>query len=716
MIRINDIIDKVLETNPDADCDLIERAYIYSARVHDGQVRMSGEPYLMHPLEVAGILADMKLDVVSIAAGLLHDVVEDTHATIEEIEENFGPNVKHLVDGVTKLSELEFANTIDRQVENYRKMILAMSKDIRVLLIKLADRIHNMRTLQYHKSEKRKREIAQETLDIYAPLASRMGIYWIKNELEDNAFRYTHPEEYEDLKNKLMRDQSEKEEYIEMVKRELGDLMAQNGHSVEVMGRYKNLYSIYRKMVNQQLPFEEIYDIIAFRIIMNSVQECWQALGYIHSKWPHIQGKFKDYIGRPKPNGYRSLHTTVFGPLGRRIEIQLRTREMDQEAKAGIAAHWSYKEGKPADLDMAKQFAWLQDLVQNQEYSHTSQEYLENVRLDLFQDEVYVFTPKGDLRTLPQGATPVDLAYLIHTDIGNQCTGAKVNGRIVPLNYKLKTGETVQILTTKNHMPSRDWLSFVKTAKARGRILQWIRSQEKERSVNQGKEMCEKEFRKHNKNFHDMAKAPEMDEIVQFFGFKNLDELMAATGFGRITPLQIFRKMVPKEEPEITSESLIEKLLGKIRSNKPKSTDIIIKGYDDIQHRKGKCCNPIPGDRIIGFITRGRGVTVHRIDCPSMRNVIPERTLEAHWGDVQHESYPVNVEILSYDRVGLLADITSEISRKGANILGVNSATGDDMMATTRLTLSVNSRDHLADLMKDIRKIKGVRFVKRLEN
>ena len=716
MIRINDIVDKALETNPDADVDLIERAYVFSARVHDGQVRMSGEPYLMHPLEVAGILADMKLDAVSIAAGLLHDVVEDTHATLQEIEERFGPDVKLLVDGVTKLSELECANTIDRQVENYRKMILAMSKDIRVILIKLADRIHNMRTLHFHKSEKRKREIAQETLDLYAPLASRMGIYWIKNELEDNAFRYTHPEEYEDLKNRVMRDQSEKEEYIEMVKTELRNLMSQNGLQAEVMGRYKNLYSIYRKMVNQQLPFEEIYDIIAFRIILHTVSECWQALGYIHGKWQHIHGKVKDYIGRPKPNGYRSLHTTVFGPLGRRIEVQIRTWEMDQEAKAGIAAHWSYKEGKPADLDMAKRFAWLQDLVQNQEFSHSSKEYLDNVRMDLFQEEVYVFTPKGELKVLPQGSTPVDLAYLIHTDVGNQCTGAKVNGRIVPLNYQLKTGETVQILTTKNHMPSRDWLTFVKTTKARGRILQWIRSQEKERSIIAGRELCEKEFHKHNRNFNELAKTPQMDEVVQFFGFKNLDEMLAAIGFGRLTALQVYRKMVPKEEPEVTSESLIEKLLDKIKINKPKSTDIIIEGYDNIQYRFGKCCNPIPGDSIVGFISIGKGISIHRSDCPSIRKAIPERILTATWGSDQKDTYPVSLEIISHDRMGLLADITGEITRKGANIVGANSTTGADGVVGSRFTVSVNSRDHLAGLIRDIRKIKGVRSIRRVTN
>ncbi len=548
MIRINDIIDKITDYDPEADTSLVERAYVYSARVHDGQVRLSGEPYLSHPLEVAGILADMNLDPVSIAAGLLHDVIEDTHATPEEIEEIFGPEVVHIVSGVTKLSSVTFDSSQARQAESIRKMLLAMADDIRVILIKLADRIHNMRTLQYHKSEKRKQEIAQETLDIYAPIASRLGIYWIKNELEDISFRYTQPEDYENLKYLLSKDMIERETYIEKVKVLIRETMAENSLKCQVMGRYKNLLSIRQKMIKQSLPFEEIYDIIAFRIILDNVTQCYAALGLIHGLWKPIDSKIKDYIGRPKPNMYQSLHTTVIGPDGKRIEIQIRTWEMDKVAKAGIAAHWSYKEGRKADESVTRQFAWIQNLIENQQNIRNPNEFMENVRLDLFPDDVYVFTPRGEVKALPKGATPVDFAYMIHTEVGNQCTGAKVNSRIVPLQYQLSTGDSVEIITTKNHVPSKDWLGFVRTVKARSKIQQWVRAQEKDRSVSLGREMCDKAFRKNRLNFNELIKSSEMDEAVTHFGFKAVDDLFASVGYGKITPLQIIRRFSIKAD------------------------------------------------------------------------------------------------------------------------------------------------------------------------
>jgi GTP pyrophosphokinase len=476
LIRINNIIDKISEYHPDADLDIIERAYIYSARVHAGQVRLSGEPYLSHPLEVAGILSDMKLDVHSVTAGLLHDVIEDTPAVPEEVEELFGSEVLHIVSGVTKLSGLSFHSTRARQAESLRKMFLAMADDIRVILIKLADRLHNMRTLQFHKPDKRKK-IAGETLDIYAPIAARLGIYWIKNELEETSFKYFQPEECSRIQDLVAKSSTERTKYMETVKSYIKKKMDEAHLECEVLGRNKNYYSIFNKMVSQNLPFEEIYDIIAFRIILDSISHCYEALGLIHSMWKPIDHKFKDYIARPKANMYQSLHTTVVGPFGERIEIQIRTWEMDRVAKSGIAAHWSYKEGKRIDENISEKFAWIQDLVENQENFRDPGEFLENVRIDLFQDEVYVFTPRGEIKTLANGATTVDFAYMIHTEVGNQCTGAKVNGQLVPLAYQLKTGDIVEITTSKNHPPSKDWLKFVKTVKARSKIRQWIKTQ-----------------------------------------------------------------------------------------------------------------------------------------------------------------------------------------------------------------------------------------------
>jgi len=484
MIRINDIIDKVTEYYPDADLDLIDRAYIFSAKVHDGQVRLSGEPYLYHPLAVAGILADMKLDVVSVAAGLLHDVVEDTHATLEELDEMFGKETTHIVSGVTKLSVLPFDSSSQaRQAESIRKMILAMADDIRVILIKLADRLHNMRTLRFHSEAKRKK-IAKETLDIYAPIAGRLGIYWIKKDLEDTSFMYLQPEEYSKIESLVNKDREEGEKYIETVKNLIENKLDEHNLKGEISGRYKYLFSIYKKMISQNLSFEEVYDIIAFRITLDSISQCYEVLGLIHSLWKPVAKKFKDYIGVPKPNMYQSLHTTVIGPVGERIEIQIRTWEMDKVASSGIAAHWSYKEGLHLDEKTNKAFSWIQNLVENQEDYKNPDEFLENVRIDLFPDDVYIFTPRGEIKTVPRGATPVDFAYLIHTEVGNQCTGAKVNGRIVPLQYELKTGDTVEIITSKKHHPSKDWLNFVKTVKARSRIRHLAERCVKRLSVN----------------------------------------------------------------------------------------------------------------------------------------------------------------------------------------------------------------------------------------
>jgi len=712
MIRINDIIDRVADYSPQADLSIIERAYVYSARVHDGQVRLSGEPYLSHPLEVAGILSEMRLDVISVAAGLLHDVVEDTHATDREIMDLFGDEVYHIVSGVTKISALPLQSSQERQADSIRKMILAMADDIRVILIKLADRLHNMRTLRFHK-EKKQVSIAQETLDIYAPLAARLGIYWIKTELENTSFMYIHPDEYQIVRNLVAKDRKEREEYIESVKAFIRKKLEESNLNGEVLGRYKNFYSIYQKMLRQNLTFEEVYDIIAFRIILDSIPHCYEALGLVHSLWKPIAHKFKDYIGFPKPNMYQSLHTTVVGPNNERIEIQIRTHDMDRVANSGIAAHWVYKEGERYDERITKKFAWIQNLVETQENFRDPGEFMENVRIDLFPDDVYVFTPAGEIKTLPRGATPIDFAYLIHTEVGNQCAGAKVNGRMVPLQYELKTGDAVSIITQKNHHPSKDWLNFVKTVKARSRIRQWIKIQEKDRSITMGREMCEKAFAKHRLNFNVLSKSDEMTEAAEHFGFKTVDDLIASVGYGKITPLQIVSRFIPKTESKSPDESLLNKLMGRVRKKKPHG-GVVVKGIDDVLLRFGKCCQPVPGDAITGYITRGYGITVHRSKCINALKMNPDRQIDVQWSEETTETYPVQIHVRSFDRVGLLADIAEGISKNGANILNATTETNDSRYVDSYFTIAVEGTDHLKRVLSTIKKVKYVHEVRRV--
>jgi len=712
MIRITDILEKIAEYSSEGELEIIERAYVYSARVHDGQLRLNGEPYLSHPLEVANILADMNLDAESVAAGLLHDVVEDTHATVEDVRLMFGDAVSHIVSGVTKLSKLPYQTKQDRQAENFRKMILAMADDIRVILIKLADRLHNMRTLQFHHPEKRK-EIAQETLEIYAPIASRLGIYWIKNELEDISFKHLYPEEYARIQSFIAADQEERDRYVEKVKGYIQRKMDESGLSCEVLGRYKHFYSIYNKMESQNLAFEDVYDIIAFRIILDSLAHCYEALGLIHALWRPIPTKFKDYIASPKPNMYQSLHTTVIGPFGERVEIQIRTHEMDRVAKSGIAAHWGYKEGKRIDQKISQRFAWIQDLVEHQEEYKDPNEFLENVRIDLFPDEVYVFTPDGEVKSLPKGATPVDYAYLIHTEVGNQCVGAKVNGRMMPLKYELVSGDIVEILTKKGHHPSKDWLNFVKTVKARSRIRQWIKVQEKERSLTLGREMCEKAFRKYRLNFSVIAKTEKMEKVVAELGFKTVEDLIASVGYGKVTPLQVIRKVEPKPELEEDEKLTLGKFVHRVQKKK-KQEGIIVQGMDDILIKFGKCCQPVPGDQITGYITRGYGVTVHRANCINALKMSPERQIDVQWSPGLKETYPVRIAVHSYDRVGLLADLASTMSKNEANILKVNTETHANNSVDSLFTITVQNTEHLDRILSDLKKIKLVQHVRRI--
>ncbi|MDI7258459.1 MAG: bifunctional (p)ppGpp synthetase/guanosine-3',5'-bis(diphosphate) 3'-pyrophosphohydrolase [Thermodesulfobacteriota bacterium] len=715
MLRFNDILDQLISYNPNADMDLLRKAYVFSAKVHLGQVRLSGEAYLTHPLEVTGILTQMRLDVATLATGLLHDTVEDTLTTLEEIRGNFGGEIYQMVDGVTKISRISLRTSAQDQAENFRKMILAMVKDIRVVLIKLADRLHNMRTLQYHTPEKQA-EIAQETLDIYAPLADRLGIDWIKTELEDLAFKHLHPDIYEDLQRKIAKKEKERSRYVDEVKRTLMKKLYENHIQGEVAGRLKQIYSIYLKMKDQNIDFGQVYDITAFRVIVSTLKECYDVLGLIHSLWKPIPGKFKDYIGLPKENMYQALHTAVIGPYGERIEIQIRTQEMHKIAEEGIAAHWKYKEGKPLDKADDKRFTWLRQLLEWQRDLKDDAEFIESVKVDLFPHEVYVFTPKGAVKEFPLGATPVDFAYGIHSDIGDHCVGAKVNGKIVPLKYEFKSGDTVEIITSPNQKPRKDWLKFVKTPRAKTKIRQWFKAEEREKSLALGKEILDKEFRKYDLQQARLLKSGELAKVATDFSFQAVEDLIASVGYGKVTANQIIGKLLPPgrlEQKEQLDEGRLKSLLHKITRATPKDA-ILIKGIDNVMVRYAGCCNPVPGDKVVGFITRGRGVTIHTADCQSVVDDDPNRKVEVEWDSTKGYSYPVRIRIYSEDKKGLLADISSSISSVEANITNARVETTDDKKAIGTFELQVRDLNHLKKVIKGLEKIKGIHRVERM--
>jgi guanosine-3',5'-bis(diphosphate) 3'-pyrophosphohydrolase len=711
MIRLNDIVDQVLSYHPEADVSLIEKAYVYSAKVHAGQVRLSGEPYLMHPLGVADILARMRLDVFSIASGLLHDTLEDTDTKLDDLKRLFGTEVTQIVDGVTKIGRFEFSSHEERQAENMRKMILAMADDIRVVLIKLADRLHNMRTLNYHVVGKQ-RLIARETMDIYAPLAGRLGIDWIKTELEDLSFSYLDPDVYEEIISGLKRNEEERERYIKEVKDVIEEKLAELDLKGKVSGRPKHIYSIYKKMIVQNLDLEHIYDIIAFRIILNSIRECYEALGVIHSSWKPIPGRFKDYIGMPKANMYQSLHTTVIGPYGERVEIQIRTEEMHRIANEGIAAHWVYKEGRSVPESDSKRFTWLRELLEWQQDLKDPREFLETVRVDLFPDDVYVFTPNGDVRAFPRGSTPIDFAYSVHTEVGNQCTGAKVNGKLVPLKYELKNGDIVEIITSSKHVPSKDWLKIVKTSRARTRIRHWIKTEERERSITLGREICEREFRKHGMNFTKYLNSDEFLQVAKSFSLQKMEDLLASIGYGKISALQAIGKLTSLIEPEEKPDELVVERPE--RKERPLHRGgVLVKGVDDILVRFAKCCNPLPGEQIAGFITRGRGVSVHRADCPSLLSSGFERRIEVDWDRDAEEVHPVGLAVICANVKGMLAAISGTLSNHDINILQANVRTRVDNRAECKFVVEVRDTDHLLGAMAAVRKIKNVIDVQR---
>jgi len=714
-VNLKDLLAKIVEYNPAADVTTVRRAYEFSAEMHRGQRRKSGEPYLVHPLEVASLIADLRLDVPSLATGLLHDTVEDTLTTLGQIEQQFGSEIAQLVDGVTKIGQIHFTSKVEHQAENFRKMLLAMARDIRVLLIKLADRTHNMRTLSHLPSE-RQTEIAQETLDIYAPLSHRLGIYWIKSELEDNALRHLHPEVYYQLKRNVAKKRAERERYIEHVRAVLGKKLEEAGVEGMVTGRPKHFYSIYQKMQSQHLVYDQIHDLVAFRVIVDSARECYETLGIVHANWRPVPGRFRDYIAMAKANMYQSLHTTVIGPFGERMEVQIRTPEMHKVAESGIAAHWRYKgqnePGSPAEVE---RFAWLRQLLHWQQQLDDPQEFMRSIKDDLFDEEVFAFTPRGDLFNFPQGATVIDFAYRVHSQVGEHCAGARVNGRLVPLRYQLESGDTVEIITTTRQTPSKDWLKLVKTGRAKERIRSWTKAQQRRRSVEIGTELLSRDLKRHRLEIGKLRKSGRLDEVAAELGFADEESLIAAIGYGRTPTQNVLGKLGSEGaldgagEREDGALQRLFRLVG--RQGKG---GVRVSGVEDVMMRFGRCCNPLPGERIVGFITRGRGVTVHAADCQRVMESDPQRRVEVSWDATDGHFRPVQVEVTCVDQPGLLAALSKAISSAGVNISRAQVRTVPDHRAVNTFEVMVDSLDSLKRVMRGLGKVRGVMRVQRV--
>src|SRR5262245_50494070 len=719
MIRFEDLLEKVRAYSPDTDVELLRRAYVFSAFEHRGQVRHSGEPYLIHPLAVADFLADMKLDAIAIAAGLLHDVVEDTLTTVERIEELFGPEVAHVVEGVTKISAMPFASTEERQAENFRKMLLAMVDDIRVILVKLADRLHNMRTLSHLPDDKRQK-IALETKEIYAPIANRLGMSKVKNELEELSFRYLEPQAYEALRARVDAKRRQTEGLIEELRTTVaGKLKDAQVPVVEIDGRIKRLWSISQKLKTQKIELEQVYDFIALRIITESVKDCYAALGIIHQTWSPVPGRIKDFIAMPRPNGYQSLHTSVISEHGMPFEVQIRTMEMHRMAEEGVAAHWKYKEGRAGTQRDDRYFLWMRQLLDMQQEVRDPQEFIQNLKVELYPEEVYTFTPKGLVKALPRGATAIDFAYSIHTDVGHQCVGARVNGKMVPLRARLKNGDIVEIITQAGHKPSRDWLNFVVTSHARYKIKHLIRLEERTRAVDLGRKVFEKELRRCDLPIKSLTESDAFLKALGETGAKNVDDLFALIGYGTLSPKQFLAKFVPMERlrekpPEGAVASVVRRVLG---GTEDKIT--VRGGFDDLLVFRAKCCNPIRGEKIVGYITRGKGVSVHSVTCPNVVNLLydPERRIEVEWDKAVAADtaarYVVKLIMEVEDRKGVLAAVSAKIADINTNIKNMEAQTAEDQHAQIDVTVEISDLKHLEKVMKSLRAVKGVLGVER---
>ncbi|MCB0393613.1 MAG: bifunctional (p)ppGpp synthetase/guanosine-3',5'-bis(diphosphate) 3'-pyrophosphohydrolase [Bdellovibrionales bacterium] len=716
---IDEFLEALRPHYSEKDVDTVAKAYAFSEKAHEGQIRRSGEPYIFHPLSVSYILSELHLDVSTIITGLLHDTVEDTDVTLEDVKREFGENVAHLVDGVTKISQISFRNTHTKQGENIRKMIVAMGKDIRVIIVKLADRLHNMRTLNHMPYEKQAR-IAQETLDIYAPLANRLGINEWKIELEDLSFRYLKPDVFYDLAQKVSKKKKEREKYVDDVRRMLSSEIKNAKLKAEVQGRPKHLYSIYKKMTLKNIEYDEVYDVLAFRVVVDSIAQCYEVLGLVHSIFRPIPGRFKDYIAMAKTNNYQSLHTTVFGPGGERIEIQIRTHDMHLIAERGIAAHWLYKEGegKSSKKDIVK-FEWLKNLMDWNKETRDSDEFLENVKSDLFDSEIYVFTPKGDVKELPDGSTPLDFAYSVHTDVGNKTVGAKIDGRIVPLKYKLKNGDTIDIMTSPHQKPSKDWLKFCVTTRAKSKIRAFIRTEERRRSIALGRELLDKEFRKHGFKLENYENTEVTKKFLKDVGAVDIEELLAQVAYGKQMPIKVIERMVPdfKVEKVVEDENDTSFLGRMFRSNKKKKARSIIRvdGMSDLLVHYAKCCNPIPGDPILGFISRGRGVTIHQASCPKAFEIDQARMVDVEWtnADVSQERI-TKVRVYCHDIPGLLKLMSETFTANGVNIHNAQIRTNSDKKSICVFDVVVRDASQLTQTLQNLEKIKGVISAERI--
>ena len=714
IMDIDQLLDCVKSYNAEADLGIVRKAYEFSAKAHEGQVRRSGEPYLKHPIAVAGVLTSLKTDVTAIVAGLLHDTLEDTVATPEELEKEFGKDVVHLVDGVTKIGKITFKSHEEKQAENFRKMLLSMADDIRVVLIKLADRLHNMRTLE-HLSQAKRQAIAQETLEIYAPLANRLGIGWIKNELEDLCLKHLKPDVYELLRTRVAKRDEDRQQYIHEVIELVNKAMQENSLPGQVYGRPKHLYGIYQKMNKQSISFEEVYDLTALRIVTDTKMNCYALVGVIHSLWRPVPGRFKDYIAIPKSNLYQSIHTTVVGPKGEHVEFQIRTEEMHRVAEFGIAAHWKYKEqGRVADRD-SKAFGWLHQFVEWHRDLPDNRQFMDSVKLDLFHDVVYVFTPKGIVKELPRGSTPVDFAFAIHTEVGDHCVGAKVNGKIVPLKHQLESGDTVEILTSPTQTPHKDWLKFVRTSRAKTKIKHWIKIEEQKRSVEIGRRLLESEFRRHGMAPAQMLKSAELLEVARQSGYDSTDELTAAVGFGHLPSAEVIGKLrAPRPG---TGQAVPEKPVPqKAVAGRSDDKGVKVKGARDVLMQLSRCCNPVPGDRILGYITRGRGLTIHAVDCPNLEalDYDRERLVEVEWDSATPSTHPVKVSVMAMDKTGVLANVSAAIAECHANISRAEITTREDRKAVLDFIVEITGLQQLDQVLKAIERVDGVITARRI--
>ena len=708
---INALIDRIFAYNPDANFDLMRRAYAFSKEAHNKQKRVQGAPFIEHPLAVVAILTNMSMDSTTIAAGLLHDTIEDTATTVDDIKELFGNEVSFLVESLTKLGRMEFRTSAQAYAENFRKIFIAMAKDIRVMLIKFADRLHNLRTLEYLPEEKRKK-IARETLDIYGPLANRLGIGWLKTEFENLSFKFLEPLQYKELVHKVDKKREEQEHFLNEATKIIEDNLKEASIYGKVSGRVKHYYGIYQKIQKQKIPFEEVYDVLALRIITDTKAHCYGILGLIHSLWTPVPTRFRDYIGAPKSNMYQSLHTTVIGPKGEKIEFQIRTHEMDKIDEEGIAAHWKYKEHGPVDEKDDKYFSWLRDMIQVQRDMPDAKEFLEAVKGNIFPESVYVFTPKGDVIELPKGSTPVDFAYNIHTDIGQQCIGAKVNGKLVPLRYKLENGDSIEIITSHGHEPSRDWLKFVKTQKAKSRIKQWVKVEERKKGFALGRELLERSLRKHSLGPELLNSKEILEAAKSLSRLKTHEDLFIAIGYGKLSAPQVVTKLLPESEKIKTppvhraTKTGIEK-------------GITIKGIDNIMFHRSKCCYPLPGEEVIGFVTRGRGVSIHTMDCPNLESLTidSDRLVDVEWetGIDPHATYSVRMSVFTVDKKGLLADLSAIISANGVNISHLDASSTRDRQAHFNFILEVKNKPQLDEITRKLLQINDVFEVKRVK-